>query len=381
MQSHNRIRFKIRLIPVEENVATQAMGIDSQNPKLDTQELLTKKLERHGFELTAAEERLKAFYAIESAYLSIFLALGGFGLILGVAGMGAIVWRNISDRNTEIEILRATGFTRNKIRQILSTEYLSLLIAGILCGSLSAMLAISPNLFVTGVDVPWGYLFKIAIAITLTDEEGRHAAHLEKTLQAHLRLFPAVWIFQSQRRLDWADQVLPDNDAVGEIAYDYLAQQNAKSVVAVNFRQDHATFHHRVRSFEQAAKSTGLACNTINSDDNAPIPALQRVLKSKSKPDGIFCPGDTHDTLLICNAIREAGLEPMRDIRVISCANDVSHLRSIHPDLPNIDIQPDSLGRTATERMLWRIDNPKEPTQTDRSLLSHLSLTLPSISR
>ena len=73
MQSHNRIRFKIRLIPVEENVATQAMGIDSQNPKLDTQELLTKKLERHGFELTAAEERLKAFYAIESAYLSIFL--------------------------------------------------------------------------------------------------------------------------------------------------------------------------------------------------------------------------------------------------------------------------------------------------------------------
>ena len=36
---------------------------------------------------------------------------------------------------------------------------------------------------------------------------------------------------------------------------------------------------------------------------------------------------------------------------------------AIHPDLPNIDIQPESIGRTAAERLLWHLDNPKEPTQ------------------
>ena len=65
----------------------------------------------------------------------------------------------------------------------------------------------------------------------------------------------------------------------------------------------------------------------------------------------------------ICKAISDAGLELMEDVKPIGCANDVQRLRAIHPNMPNLDIQPEVIGKTAAERLLWRLDNPKEPTQ------------------
>lgn len=38
-------------------------------------------------------------------------------------------------------------------------------------------------------------------------------------------------------------------------------------------------------------------------------------------------------------------------------------VKRVMKELPNIDIQPEAIGRTAAERLLWRLDNPKEPTQ------------------
>ena len=84
--------------------------------------MLNRRLERYGFEAAPAAERLQEFYAVESAYLSIFLVLGGLGLILGAAGMGAIVWRNLAERGAECALLSATGFSRGSIRKLFAAE-------------------------------------------------------------------------------------------------------------------------------------------------------------------------------------------------------------------------------------------------------------------
>ncbi len=187
-----------------------------------------------------------------------------------------------------------------------------------------------------------------------------HGGEMAPTMINRLRSFPAIWLFQAGRRIDWADQVMPDNDAIGEMAFDYFRERNTKGVIAVDFKAKHVSFRRRTQAFVQAAADTGTPCKVINTSDNG---ALLRALKAKAHPDAIFCPGDIGEAVAICNTVREAGFEPMRDIAIIVCANDSAHLRSIHPELPNIDIQPEALGRTAAERLIWRLDNPKEPTQ------------------
>lgn len=130
--------------------------------------LLNRRLERYGFEAVPSAERLQEFYAVESAYLSIFLVLGGLGLLLGAAGMGTIVWRNLVERRAEIELLYATGFAGRKISAILACEYIALLLTGVLCGCFAALLAIIPNLVASGVSLPWQELIYIALGICVT---------------------------------------------------------------------------------------------------------------------------------------------------------------------------------------------------------------------
>ncbi len=225
------------------------------------------------------------------------------------------------------------------------------------------------------------YLYeqRISLMITHLRDDDRLPICLEKrqvdglivrggelnTTQANrLRSFPSVWLFQSARRIDWADQVMPDNDAVGELALRYIKEQKADRIAVYSSWPSHNSFRARIRAFEVAASDAGMACRAcLNQEGEEALSTLQKALKSKSPPRGIFCPGDATEIAEICTLIREVGLEPMRDVTVIGCANDVSLLRSIHPDLPNIDIQPEAIGRTAAERLLWRLDNPKEPTQ------------------
>jgi DNA-binding LacI/PurR family transcriptional regulator len=162
-------------------------------------------------------------------------------------------------------------------------------------------------------------------------------------------------------RIDWADQVMPDNDAVGEMAFDYFRKRDINNVLVYSTLPTHQSFQRRIRAFEQAATEAGARCASIlgGKDRDAPT-MLRAALKKQARPGGIFCPGDESEIAAVCAILREAGLEPMKDIAVIGCANDIIGLRTAHPDLPNIDIQPAAIGRTAAERLLWRLDNPKE---------------------
>ena len=186
---------------------------------------------------------------------------------------------------------------------------------------------------------------------------------LDDAMMNRLRSFPAVWLFQRERRLEWADQVIPDNDAIGEIAFNYFRDQQSNSLLAYTSDPTHASFRRRVQAFQNTAEDNGTPCRIIRATSDEALPQLMKVLKSKSRPTGIFCPGDESEVAVICGVLRDAKLEPMRDVTVLGCANDILRLRTIHPDLPNIDIQPEAIGRTAAERLIWRLENPNEPTQ------------------
>ena len=115
-----------------------------------TMEELKSVFRDYGWEMTTAGERLNEFNSVANTYLSIFLALGVLGLILGTIGLAVVLARTLLERTSEIAILLALGFTRRQVFRSLVWEYAVLLIWGVLIGFLSAVVAILPNLISSG---------------------------------------------------------------------------------------------------------------------------------------------------------------------------------------------------------------------------------------
>ena len=52
-------------------------------------------------DFAAAARRLAQFNAVQNTYLNTFQVLGGLGLLLGSAGLGVVVLRNVLERRNE----------------------------------------------------------------------------------------------------------------------------------------------------------------------------------------------------------------------------------------------------------------------------------------
>jgi hypothetical protein len=98
-----------------------------------------------GWEMDLAATRLAEFNSVTNAYLSIFMVMGALGLLLGICGLVVVLGRSIMERRKEIALLRAVGYSSRRIRRLIQREYMGLLMAGILAGFISAILATLPS--------------------------------------------------------------------------------------------------------------------------------------------------------------------------------------------------------------------------------------------
>ena len=117
--------------------------------------VLVRGLEDAGLELVPAEERLADFNAVQNTYLSTFQLLGGLGLILGSVGLGVVVLRNVGERRGELALLQAVGFRMGSLRQMVLCEHGALLLAGLVLGTGTALVATLPALLSPGAGIPW----------------------------------------------------------------------------------------------------------------------------------------------------------------------------------------------------------------------------------
>lgn len=119
---------------------------------------LNTALENHGFEWVSATQRLSELNAVQNTYLNTFQVLGGLGLLLGSLGLGVVVMRNVQERKSELTLLRAIGFKKNSIKRFVLIEYISLLIGGLLIGTIAAGLAVLPTVLSPTAEVPYTLL-------------------------------------------------------------------------------------------------------------------------------------------------------------------------------------------------------------------------------
>ena len=137
----------VRLFPSEQGYKfflIDAAGVTSREAAAEVAGTIERGLDTFGVDAVTAVERLEAFHRVENTYLSTFQSLGGLGLLLGTIGLAAVMFRNVLERRRELGLLRAVGYDRRRVTQMILAEAMLLLGAGLGAGTLSAILAVAP---------------------------------------------------------------------------------------------------------------------------------------------------------------------------------------------------------------------------------------------
>lgn len=128
---------------------------------------LGDRLAEYGVHFEPAAERLASFFVVTNTYLSVFTILGGIGMILGVVGIGLILIRNFNNRRRDLGLLLAEGFSLRSIRRMIFNEHLKILVAGMVTGLVSALVATRPSL-VNVAGLPWKTIMVMILLILAT---------------------------------------------------------------------------------------------------------------------------------------------------------------------------------------------------------------------
>ncbi len=134
----------------------------------DVAQSLSRAMADYGFEATTTARRLGRFLAVQNTYLSVFQTLGGLGLLLGSAGLGMVVLRNVLERRGELAILRAVGFSRGSLMWMTFSEHALLLALGVLGGVVAAIVAVIPALHGSAGPLPYGWIVGTLAAVALS---------------------------------------------------------------------------------------------------------------------------------------------------------------------------------------------------------------------
>ncbi len=104
--------------------------------------VLENRLGDIGMDVSDARGILSGMLAVQNTYLRTFQSLGGLGLLLGTIGLAVAQLRSVLERRQELAVMRAIGFTRKRLAGVVMSETASLLLMGIGCGAICAVLAV-----------------------------------------------------------------------------------------------------------------------------------------------------------------------------------------------------------------------------------------------
>lgn len=113
-------------------------------------DLMATALSDYGLEITTTAERLRHFHEVTDTYLSIFLSLGGLGLLLGIFSLMIVIRKNLAARAKELETLHVLGYPDKNLVHMLRSENCLVSIYALVAGAVGSLISISASL--TGPD-------------------------------------------------------------------------------------------------------------------------------------------------------------------------------------------------------------------------------------
>ena len=179
-------------------------------------------------------------------------------------------------------------------------------------------------------------------------------------LEARLPEIPRVWIFEPPAAPLHGDIVHPDNEAVAQLALQYLVARAHRHLAVLDALPAHYAARPRREAFVRGAAALGVTAQVLTRKEGI-RELLDEWQALVQRPTGLFIPiGDNH-TEDVYRGLRERGVQPCEDVGLVACNNDADRLAALDPRLPNVDIRGDEIGKAATEVLLWRIEHPREP--------------------
>lgn len=139
---------------------------DQQSPEAIS-DALESRLVDVGIDVRSADRVLAGLLAVQNTYLRTFQSLGALGLLLGTIGLAVAQLRSVLERRSELAVMRAVGFTRGRLAKLVLGENLFLLLMGMGCGIVTAVLAVLPYAWSTGASVPIAEPLWILVGILL----------------------------------------------------------------------------------------------------------------------------------------------------------------------------------------------------------------------
>ena len=121
--------------------------------------LISQALHEYGVMVSTTNDRLKQFNTVTDTYLTIFLTLGGLGLLLGIMSFIIVVRKNLVMRRNEIELYSTLGFTKERIAHFLYRENILVPLYAIATGVISSLIGVGFGLINTGV---WIWLIALS---------------------------------------------------------------------------------------------------------------------------------------------------------------------------------------------------------------------------
>lgn len=131
----------------------------------DVEALLEDRLGDQGLDVRRSRDILADLLAVQNTYLSTFQSLGALGLLLGTFGLATVQVRSVVERRGELALLRAAGFSRRRLANLVLTEHLLLLLGGMTTGLIGALVAVLPHGWTGGASVPWRDLVPMLLVV------------------------------------------------------------------------------------------------------------------------------------------------------------------------------------------------------------------------
>ncbi|MEO1128074.1 MAG: LacI family DNA-binding transcriptional regulator [Planctomycetota bacterium] len=195
-------------------------------------------------------------------------------------------------------------------------------------------------------------------------------------MRERLSHIPSVWVL-SQRAMHgyWGDRVTPDNEMIGRMAAERLFRRGHQHVGYMRTRETHLGFRAREEAFtatiaEFGGRATVFAdasssLNAVTRDDPNAHEVQDLVAQFAAcaeRPTGVFVPRDRL-TIGVYRVLRRMGIEPGRDVEVMSCDNEPI-LEALDPRPTTLDVHPELIGRRAVEQLVWRMGHAAERTRS-----------------
>jgi len=188
---------------------------------------------------------------------------------------------------------------------------------------------------------------------------------------------PCVQIMGKVTEDETWDHLSYDNKAVGRLAAEYMMERGHKHVAMIGeSSRGGAVNAERFEMFRQTWKATcgeegireskqELVIKDTNSqrvNQEALRCELDRLLGGGAVPTGMFLMADLFAGPVYNDLLRR-GLQPGRDMDILSCNNERLFLDPLHPRPATIDIHAETIGRQGAMHLLWRLANPNAARQ------------------